>query len=214
MKVTVHWSLAQRHRVLRYAQTMFLLVGCVAVGLCALLYFETGVFQAFQSWRFDKALSSPGEELKGPSATDQIPSLRLLAHEGSPLGRIEIPRIGLSVMFAEGIEPLTLSLAAGHIPGTPFPDESGNVGIAAHRDLFFRSLRKIRRDDVIVMTTLRGTSEYSVEWTRVVKPKDVYVLGDSSQPMLTLVTCYPFYYVGPAPERFIVRARRIDVEGL
>jgi sortase A len=187
---------------------MFL--GCAAVGFCAFAYFHAGAFQAYEQWRFAKTLQSSVHEVSESTPTHPPESLRLLAHEGSPVGRIEIPRLALSVIVAEGIKPRTLRLAVGHIPGTAFPDESGNVGIAGHRDTFFRELGKIRRDDIIIVSTLGGSSEYSVDWTRVAKPKDINVLDISSQPVLTLVTCYPFYYAGPAPERFVVRARRIN----
>jgi sortase A len=172
---------------------MFL--GCAAVGFCAFAYFHAGAFQAYEQWRFAKTLQSSVHEVSESTPTHPPESLRLLAHEGSPVGRIEIPRLALSVIVAEGIKPRTLRLAVGHIPGTAFPDESGNVGIAGHRDTFFRELGKIRRDDIIIVSTLGGSSEYSVDWTRVVKPKDINV---------------PFYYAGPAPERFVVRARRIN----
>jgi sortase A len=209
MKVRVHWSGSRKRRIFRYAQNAFAILGCLALGFCAFAYFHAGSFQAYERWRFDKALHSRVRGLSGPTRTDPPQSLRFLAREGAPLARMEIPRLAFSVIVTEGIGPRTLRLAAGHIPGTAFPDESGNVGIAAHRDLFFRNLREIRRDDIIIVRTLVGSSEYSVEWTRVVKPKDIEVLDISIQPVLTLVTCYPFYYAGPAPERFIVRARRI-----
>jgi sortase A len=89
------------------------------------------------------------------------------------------------------------------------PEATGNVVIAGHRDSFFRKLREVQTRDLITLTTLRGIYRYSVEWTRVVNPEDVEVMEASDEPLLTLVTCYPFYYVGPAPERFIVRARRL-----
>jgi sortase A len=94
----------------------------------------------------------------------------------------------------------------GHIPGTALPGDSGNVGLAAHRDTFFRRLRDIRPDDEIVLTTPDGTFRYTVEGTKVVEPGDVWVLDPTEEPALTLVTCYPFTYVGSAPQRFIVRA--------
>jgi sortase A len=93
--------------------------------------------------------------------------------------------------------------------GTALPGQRGNVGIAAHRDTFFRPLRNIQRDDVIVLTTLRGEYRYRVVSTKVVSPYDVEVLNSDGTEILTLVTCYPFYFVGSAPERFIVRAERI-----
>jgi sortase A len=210
MKVTVHWSSSRKHRLFRYAQNAFAILGCAALGFCAFAYFDAGAFQVYERWRLDKALHLPVQGRGGPTGTDSIPSLRLVTKEGYPLGRIEVPRLALSLMVTEGIKPRNLRLAAGHIPGTAFPDEPGNVGIAGHRDMFFRKLREIREGDIIIFTTLAGSPKYSVEWTRVVKPKDVDVLDASSQPVLTLVTCYPFYFAGPAPDRFIVRARRID----
>ena len=95
----------------------------------------------------------------------------------------------------------------GHVPGTALPGENGNVGIAGHRDTFFRELRNVKPEDRISLTTARGTFEYFVEYARIVKPEDVEVLAPTEEPLLTLVTCYPFYYVGAAPERYIVRAR-------
>ena len=101
-----------------------------------------------------------------------------------------------------------LSLAPGHIPGTPLPGEAGNVAIAGHRDTFFRPLRFIRRNDTINVTTDRGEDQYRVVSTSIVAPSDVQVLYPTGRDTLTLVTCYPFDYVGPAPKRFIVRAER------
>jgi sortase A len=129
--------------------------------------------------------------------------------KGEMMGRIEIPRLGLSVIVAEGTDEVTLRRAAGHIEGTQLPGTSGNVGIAGHRDTLFRALQNIRRDDVISFTTLQGAYRYRVVSTRVVGPYDVAVLSPDNHEILTLVTCYPFYFVGPAPDRFIVRAERI-----
>jgi sortase A len=105
-----------------------------------------------------------------------------------------------------GSDARTLRLAVGHIPGTALPGDSGNVGLAAHRDTFFRRLRDIQPDDEIVLTTPEGIFRYTVAGTKIVEPEDVWVLDATEQPSLTLVTCYPFTYVGSAPQRFIVRA--------
>jgi sortase A len=99
--------------------------------------------------------------------------------------------------------------AVGHIPGTPLPGQQGNVGLAGHRDTFFRGLRNIQKDDEITLTTLHGSYRYRVDSTRIVRPEDTKVLAATADDFLTLVTCYPFYFVGPAPKRFIVRAHRI-----
>jgi sortase A len=214
MTIRIQWRSACGHRVLGWLQAGFFLAGCLALGFCALAYLDARFYQAVAERWFNDA-APPGfengfEALKGRIAVRPVPALRALAHEGSPLSRMEIPRLGLSVMVAEGVQARTLTRAVGHIPGTAFPDEAGNVGIAGHRDTFFRSLKQIAENDVITLTTLSGSYRYAVEWTRVVGPREVAVLDASANPVLTLVTCYPFYYAGPAPKRFIVRARRIS----
>jgi sortase A len=130
--------------------------------------------------------------------------------EGSLVGRVEIPRLGVSAIILEGVDSTTLRRGVGHIPETPLPGGTGNVGLAAHRDSFFRGLKGIRKDDLVKVKTLDGTYRYRVEWTRIVDPEDTEVLIGEASPELTLVTCYPFNYVGSAPHRFIVRARQID----
>ena len=146
----------------------------------------------------------------GEGARDQDAEL-LHYGEGELLGRIRIPSTDVSAIFLEGISHSTLRHGVGHIPGTSLPSETaGNVGIAGHRDSFFRGLKDIDKDDVIELTTLDGTWRYRVEWTRIVQPTDTKVLTGTDGPSLTLVTCYPFYYVGSAPKRFIVRAHLID----
>lgn len=112
-------------------------------------------------------------------------------------------------MVMEGIDSRTLRHAVGHIPGTALPGLQGNVGIAGHRDTFFRELQSLRKEDEITLTTLHGSYRYRVDSTLVVEPREIWVLKDTGEAILTLVTCYPFNYVGPAPQRFIVRARKI-----
>ncbi len=124
------------------------------------------------------------------------------------IGRIDIERLGVSVIVIEGSSPTVLRRAAGHIEGTALPGQPGNVGISAHRDTFFRPLRNIRKNDVITLTTPNGEYRYRVLSTQVVNPRDIAVLSPNGDQVLTLVTCYPFYFVGPAPKRFIVRAAR------
>jgi sortase A len=125
------------------------------------------------------------------------------------VGRIELPRVKLSALAREGVDTRTLRGSAGHVPGSALPGESGNAAFAAHRDTFFGPLRDVRRGDEIVVTTAQGEFRYVVSGTRVVDPSDVSVLRASSEPTLTLVTCYPFDYIGSAPRRFIVTARLV-----
>jgi sortase A len=109
-----------------------------------------------------------------------------------------------------GTDDVTLDRAVGHIEGTAAPDAAGNVGIAGHRDGFFRGLKDITQGDLIELVTLQDTVAYRVEKTWIVDPTDVSVLDPTPGRALTLVTCYPFYFVGSAPQRFIVRAVRAD----
>ena len=128
---------------------------------------------------------------------------------GDTLAELEIPRLRLSVAVFEGDDQGVLRMGAGHIPGTALPVGHGNIGIAAHRDSFFRPLRNIHRNDTIRLTTPAGVARYVVTKTEIVRPTDIEVLGNAPGRDLTLVTCYPFSFVGHAPERFIVFAQKI-----
>jgi sortase A len=220
---------------LRVLEWIFLLAGLVALDCYVWVNTSAVVYQAYEDWAFDQTLRGlepsvggfvrdeshwllggrgerekmeTGEGFKpapGTSATpapfpEQPPAPQ------SVIGRLEIPRLKLAVMVREGADEGTLRRAVGHIPGTALPGRIGNVGLAGHRDTFFRALRNIHADDVIEMETTSGTYRYIVKSTRIVTPRDVSVLKASGGDTLTLVTCYPFYYVGSAPKRFIVHA--------
>jgi sortase A len=130
-------------------------------------------------------------------------------HHGDVLGRLTIPRLNLSVMVFEGDDAAILKQGAGHIPATSLPPENGNLGIAAHRDTYFRPLRLIRPNDLIEFTTPQGVSRYRVTDAEIVRPSDIQVVAKARGRDLTLVTCYPFYYLGSAPKRWIVHAKQI-----
>lgn len=123
-----------------------------------------------------------------------------------PMAVLKIPKIGLTVPVLEGTGAVTLNRGVGHITGTARPGQIGNVGIAGHRDSFFRGLKDVRQGDSIELLTDVGVDVYVIRRTRITDPQDVSTLRPTSSPALTLVTCYPFYYVGPAPKRFIVEA--------
>jgi LPXTG-site transpeptidase (sortase) family protein len=130
--------------------------------------------------------------------------------EGDLVGRIEIERLGIDAIVLAGIGNRTLRRAVGHISGTALPGEGGNVGLAGHRDTFFRELQGVDKGDIIDVSTPHGTARYQVDSVFVVEPRDVHVLdAPADGEVITLVSCYPFYYVGPAPQRFIVQARRM-----
>jgi sortase A len=154
----------------------------------------------------------PGDIEARPSA---FPSqARRAALPGRAFGRIELPRLSVSALVAEGTDAATLNVAVGHLPGSAFPGEAGNVALAGHRDTFFRGLADARPGDLVRLDTPDGSFSYLVERLFVVSPDRVDVLASEGDATLTLVTCYPFSYIGRAPSRFIVRARMIPADGL
>ena len=138
---------------------------------------------------------------------------RIAAYKASVAGAVptaiavlRIPSVNLEVPVLEGTDEVTLNQGVGHIGGTAGPDEAGNIGIAGHRDGFFRGLKDIQKGDTVDLATHKRTDRYAVDETLIVSPDDVSVLRPRGTPSLTLVTCYPFYFVGSAPQRFIVHA--------
>jgi sortase A len=180
--------------LLRAAYYLFLAGGICGLGYAAYVVVDAQAYQAIEKSRFEKMRPAQGP--------------RVLS-EGDVIGEMEIPRLALETILVQGESPKILRRAVGHLPETALPGEPGDVTLAGHRDSFFRPLRNVQAGDAITIKTLDGEFEYQVEWTRVVLPGDVQVLRPSSENTLTLVTCFPFYYVGPAPKRFIVRARQI-----
>jgi sortase A len=183
-------------RAIRIIQNALIVVGICLLGYVGAMRGYRTAYQAYLDWTF--VPEAPVVPKASPQAS---------LSEGMPIGKLEIPRLNLSVIVLEGVGDGILEKGAGHIPETALPGRVGNVGIAAHRDTFFRPLRTIQSNDLIRLTTPEGIFDYTVEWVRIVKPSAVEVLQPTNGPTLTLVTCYPFYYVGSAPERFIVRAR-------
>jgi len=143
-----------------------------------------------------------------PAPPGSAPALAHAIRRGDAVGELDIPRLHVSVVIFEGDDARILRLGAGHVPGTALPPGKGNVAIAAHRDTFFRPLRDIHANDEITLRTPAGTFQYRVTQTKIVPPSNVQVLDPAPGRDLTLVTCYPFYYVGDAPQRFIVHARK------
>lgn len=139
-----------------------------------------------------------------------VASVNPLPPSPAAVGKIEIPAVGLATRVLEGADERTLALAVGHIPGTAIPGPSGNVGLAGHRDTYFRRLEKISVGDEIRYSTPAGTFAYRVVSLRVVLPEAIEVLAYTQRPTLTLVTCFPFGFSGDAPERFIVRAEMVS----
>jgi sortase A len=186
-----------------------LAVATVSLGCFVYASLESRLYQSYEDHQLDEILkSAPARPapVRSAAGVATVPPHHDPA-PGSVLGRIEIPRLHVSAVVRAGSDARTLRLAVGYIPGTALPGEPGNVGLAGHRDTFFRRLRDIRPHDEIRVETPRGTYRYQVEGTKIVKPDDVWVLDPTPHPTLTLVTCYPFTYIGSAPRRFIVRAQ-------
>jgi LPXTG-site transpeptidase (sortase) family protein len=158
-----------------------------------------------------KITSQDSGELEGFVPQPILPTHREPLRPLAVVGRIVVPRLNLEAMVREGVTESTLRRAVGHIPSTALPGEVGNVAFAGHRDTFFRALRGIQKSDVIEVETLTGTYSYRVDSLKIVSPKDISVLASHGKDQqLTLVTCYPFNYIGSAPRRFIVSARQIS----
>jgi sortase A len=135
---------------------------------------------------------------------------RLVARrQGDLIGEITSDRIGLRAVMTEGDSESVLRHAIGHVPDTVMPGDEGNAALAGHRDGLFRPLQHIEVGDIVTISVGGRQVDYAVEWTRIVMPTDVWVMGPTSGRALTLITCYPFTFVGSAPLRFIVRAREV-----
>jgi len=206
----------------RWARTLewfFLAGGLLMVGAYLGARIHQSVLSRAEVERFKDQMLISKELNAGPEAIGRKPDFSLwstkriqgyqesLAARFAPaLALLRIPRIDLEVPILEGTDDLSLNRAVGHIVGTPKPGENGNVGIAGHRDGFFRGLKDVSTGDEIEIVTPDGINRYVIDEITVVDPKNVSVLAPRAQPSVTLVTCYPFYYIGSAPQRYIVRA--------
>lgn len=213
-------------------KTLFLLLGFGCLGYCAYVLGIERLNQSYDNWVFEQHIAGREnasvvdylrertpltflvkEKDSEPPPAAQSPSEPAPLQRDRLLGKVEIGRLNLSAMVREGVDTATLRNSVGHVPSTALPGHSGNFALAAHRDTLFRALKDIRQDDVITFQSPSQTFTYKVEDTRIVKPTDVSVLRADGRESLTLITCYPFYYVGSAPERFIVRARLVSESG-
>ncbi len=212
-----HASPPRRHRLaLRWLERLLLVIAILSLGYYGYVSAEAALYQRYENRELDAILAAgpvapaaDGQVSAGGTAAPNAPAVtrgRPHPAPGTAVGRIEIKRLGISAVVRAGSDARTLRLAVGHIPGTALPGEPGNVGLAAHRDTFFRRLGDIRPDDEILVVMPGETLRYRVDDTNVVEPTDVWVLDPTDRPALTLVTCYPFSFIGSAPQRFIVRA--------
>ena len=221
-------------KIVNWTQRLLFILGLFLIAIYVAAYVHKEILSRAQLERFDshRALTSvQGTETLVPEsgfAVDfRLWSAKRIAeyedslaqHVAPPLAVLHISKFQLRVPVIEGTDELTLNRGIGHIAGTARPDEEGNIGLAGHRDGFFRVLRDISRGDTIELQTTRATDRYVVDQIVLVRPDDVSVLQPRSVRSLTLVTCYPFYFIGSAPQRYIVRASitssdRIGVAGV
>jgi sortase A len=202
MKLRVILAPIAPRALFRYS---FLALAVVCLGLYSYEYGERVLYQSNESREFDRALESEAAVVTTANRTPVA-----LPARGALIGRLSVPRLNLSAMVREGIDRKTLKLAIGHIPETALPGQAGNVGVAGHRDTFFRGLKDLKTGDEIQISTLSGDFRYLVESLVIVEPDNAGPLAPSSENVLTMVTCYPFYYVGAAPKRFVVKARQVS----
>jgi len=198
MKLFIKSTLPKRGML--WTQRVLFAGAILMLGYCGFVLLDTFIFQKRESAALE-------EFVPARPAVSHV-TLPAIGPDGL-IGRMQVERLGVSVVVMEGTSNKTLRRAVGHIAGTALPGEPGNMGIAGHRDTFFRPLRNIQTDDIITLTTLGGAYRYRVVFAKVVSPDNVAVLNSDGSEILTLVTCYPFYYVGSAPGRFIVRAERV-----
>jgi sortase A len=227
-------SPGRKRRVLIWIERILLVSGLALVGFYGAARMESWLTSraALKHFAADEAMAQPRtndlttnvdgssfEQLEVPSVDfrlwgeQRVKAYRqnIGKHPGAksartPLAALRIPKISLEAPLLDGTDDLTLNHAVGRIAGTSRPGESGNIGIAGHRDGFFRGLKDVRVGDAIELKTLKGTDTYIVDQIQIVSPRQVEVLRSTSVPSLTLVTCYPFYFIGSAPQRYIVTA--------
>ena len=195
---------------LKWAERLLVAAGVVMLTAWVLLSIDARVAQHAARQSLETAFhhqmpAHPRETDETPAATVEAPAVL----RGSAVAALSIPRIQLSAVVLQGSDVRTLHRGPGHLENTALPGEAGNAVIAGHRDSFFRPLRNIRLGDDIFVDTVEGRFQYRVMSLRVVKPSDLSVLEPTDEATLTLITCYPFWVLGDAPDRFIVRAARV-----
>jgi sortase A len=201
-------------KTLQYAEMVLWIVAIAAIGYCSAAYAGAAVYQHRQKALLNASRAENGLMPGLVSADPAVPSLAWTSVAGPSavlgygvLGTVEIPRLDISSIVEEGVDSSTLWEAVGHIPGTALPGANGNSALASHRDTHFRGLEEVQAGDLIIFKSPTANFRYRVESTRIVEANATDALPDSTTPILSLITCYPFHYLGPAPQRFIVTAR-------
>lgn len=193
----------RRRAAARIASNVLLVAGAASMAGAIYTYASAYAFQSRELARLHAPRAVPAAAGTVGVAPRRSPA------EGAAIGEIRIDRLKVDAVIAEGDSDAVLRRAVGHLPDTPMPGESGNVVLAAHRDTFFRPLKGVQPGDIVEIVTEDQIWRYQVDWSRVVSPSDTSVLADAGASTLTLVTCFPFEYIGRAPTRFVVRATAV-----
>jgi sortase A len=204
----LRWLRNPRKSALRAAEVCLWVVAVASLGFCSIAYGGAAIHQAREKAILASLRANGGAHAQlgtGLRASSLRPANEVL------LGLIEIPRLDTAAIVEEGVSTGTLWKAVGHIPGTAFPGESGNAVLAAHRDTYFSGLGDVKIGDLVSFKSPTATYSYRVESARVVEPDDDSVLRASKDATLTLITCYPFHYIGSAPQRYVVTAREVPM---
>lgn len=194
------WLTTRASWLLVWTRRVLFAIGALAFSYVAFVLLQARLYQQSANNILEQEIHAEGRHQANPSQGT--------AQQGDILGRIEIPRLGMKVAILEGTTSQILQLGVGHIAGTALPGELGNIAIAGHRDTFFRALKDIRTHDEIQIQTATDLSRYEVDGVEIVDPANIAVLAPSSDSALTLVTCYPFHFIGAAPKRFVVHAHK------
>jgi sortase A len=205
--------------VLRKIEKSLLAIGLLMLAVFIAVYLDSKVsyraeLQRFREMQRERTLNVAGATQQRLSTDFSLWSdQRVAAYKDSllqpadmPLAVLRVAKVNLEVPVLEGTSELALNRGVGHIAGTEIPGKTGNIGIAGHRDGFFRALKDVGMGDTVELETLDRTDIYRIDQVVIVDPADVSVLAPRSTPSLTLVTCYPFYFVGSAPKRYILQA--------
>lgn len=216
-------------KIVQAIERALLMTGLLLLGIFALAQIHRFVMLRVEMARFEARMPSMPERMPGPPAEPIHDPLtahtfdsalwavqRVKAYEATlsgqvePLALLRIPALNLEVPVLRGTDKFTLNRGVGIIRNTSLPGQEGNIGIAGHRDGFFRGLKDIKKGDTISLVTTAATSVYTVDQIEITDPADVSVLKSRGKSSVTLVTCYPFYFVGPAPKRYVVEASLRD----
>lgn len=197
----LHLRLPPPCRTLRWSGNLLIALGLLLFVIYSMALAERHYYQGVQSVAWpETSPASPGAFWRNWTFAPTL--------DPNVVGRLVIPRLDLSVIVREGVDSRTLRIAAGHLPNSALPGEVGNFVVAGHRDTVFLALKDIRAGDEIRIASRTGLVSYTVRTIAVVDPDEVRFLQPTARPTCTLVTCYPFSYLGPAPRRFIVQAIR------